>query len=657
MKTNSLEQGKNAPLLPFVHLHTHTEYSLSDGLGKISELVDKAMADGMPGIAITDHANMFGVKEFVEYIERRNRELGTSFKPIIGCEVYVARRGKECKDMREDWGGHHLILLAKNATGYKNLVKIVSRASLVGFYGRPRTDKADLERYHEGLICCSACIGGEVAQHILNDRFDEAERVVKWYQNTFGEDYYLELQRHKATAQRANLQIYELEERVNRHLFQLSQKLGIKFICANDIHFVNEEDAEAHDTMLCVNYGGKAYDEDRLIFSKQEWLKTTAEMNELFGDIPEALANTIEVCNKVKHYSIDHAPMLPTPTLPEGVDEVEHLARLCFEGAHKRYGEHLSDEVVERLKQELRIINRKHYPAYFLLWHEIVSAARKMSIQVGVGRGSAGGSLVLYCLGITGVDPLRFGLSFEKFLKPESDALPNIDIDVDEGSRARLLDWIMKCYGEESVANIVAHRHISPTAAKRWVAQTYNKPINNLDEEHLQLAQRLEGVVNSSAIHACGVAICDGDISERVPLACISVPQYENAVIATQSCGEELRRAGVIVLNILSQKHLSIIKHFAERGVDIENILLDDAKTLELFHRGDTQGVVQFDSDEMRSLLQEVQPTDFEGLVEVFSHHCANRSHSVCYTLFAFQTAYLKAHYPAEYAERWAELD
>ncbi len=345
MKFSISAQGCERALRPFVHLHTHTEYSQLDGIAKIEELIEKAIDDGMPGMAITDHANMFGVKEFVNCVNRKNREKNANFKPIIGCEVYVARRGMEQKSEREDFAGYHLVLLAKNYVGYKNLIKLVSRSWTEGFCGRARTDKADLERYHEGLICCSACIGGEVAQHILNDRLEEAEESAKWYKNLFGEDYYLELQRHKATAERANHTLIELEERVNEELIVLSRKLGIKLICTNDIHFVNEEDAEAQDAFMCLTWEKRVDDPDRLVFSKQEWLKTTAEMNELFADVPEALDNTVEILNKVELYPIDHAPILPQPALPEGVDEVEHLARLTFEGAHNRFGEKLTEEV------------------------------------------------------------------------------------------------------------------------------------------------------------------------------------------------------------------------------------------------------------------------------------------------------------------------
>ena len=594
-----------AEMRPFVHLHTHTEYSLLDGIAKISELVDKAMADGMPGIAITDHANMFGVAEFLHYVEHKNRELGTSFKPIIGCEVYVARRGMAQKGEREDFAGYHLVLLAKNLAGYKNLAKIVSRSWLEGYYGRPRTDHADLERFREGLICCSACIGGEVAQHILHNDFEAAERSAKWYKSVFGEDYYFELHRHKPTVERANHNTHKLEAKVNRHLVQLSRKLGIKLVCANDIHFLNEEDAEEHDALLCRNCGRSADDPRRLIFSKQEWMKTTAEMNDLFGDIPEALDSTIEIFNKVEHYSIDHAPLLPKPLLPEGVDEVEHLARLTFEGAYERFGKPLPAEVKERLKAELKIINRNGYPAYFLMWHEVISAARKLGAQVGPGRGSAACSLVLYCLGITQVNPLRFGLAFSDFFDPER-GLPQISCELDEIGRKKVLKWIVGRYGEESVANVVSGR---------------------------------------KGIHSCGVALCAGDISERVPLAFAESAEYENAVVVTQYGAEQLMRTGVVVLYILSHTALDTIAKCAS-GVecDIENIPLDDAKTLELFRQGGVEGV-------FRAVANEAQPLTFDRLVDIYSRHCFNRAHAICATLLAYRAAYLQAHYPAEYAE------
>ena len=594
-----------AEMHPFVHLHTHTEYSQLDSIAKISELVDKAMADGMPGIAITDHANMFGVAEFLHYVERKNRELGSSFKPIIGCEVYVARRGMAQKSEKEDFAGYHLVLLAKNLTGYKNLVKIVSRSWLEGYNGRPRTDHADLERYHEGLICCSACIGGKVAQHILHNDMEAAERAARWYKGVFGEDYYFELHRHIPTVERANYNTYKLEAKVNCHLVQLSQKLGIKLVCANDIHFLNEEDAEEQDALLCRNCGRSADDPRRLIFSKQEWMKTTAEMNDLFGDIPEALDSTIEIFNKVEHYSIEHAPLLPKPLLPEGVDEVEHLARLAFEGAYERYGKPLPKEVKERLKAELKTINRNGYIAYFLMWHEIISAARKLGAQVGPGRGSAACSLVLYCLGITQVDPLRFGLEFSDFFNTEQ-SLPRIEVEFDKLGRERVLKWIVGRYGEESVANIISGK---------------------------------------KGIHSCGVALCAEDISERVPLAFVESAEYENAVVVTQYSAGQLRQVGVEVLHILSHTALDTIAKCASRvECDIENIPLDDAKTLDLFRQGGVEGV-------FRAVANEEQPLTFDRLVEAYSRHCSNRAHAICATLLAYRVAYLQAHYPAEYAE------
>ena len=628
MKNGLTNQNEKAVLHPFVHLHTHTEYSLLDGIAKISELVDKAMADGMPGIAITDHANMFGIAEFVEYVERKNRELGTSFKPIIGCEIYVARRGMAQKGEKEDFAGYHLVLLAKNQTGYKNLVKIVSRSWLEGYYVRPRTDHAELERYHEGLICCSACIGGEVAQHILNNDMGAAERAAKWYKDLFGKDYYFELQRHIPTVERANHETHKLEAKVNAELVRLSKKLGIKLICANDIHFVNEEEAEVQDSLLCLNCGKSVDDLDRLIFSKQEWLKTTAEMNELFSDIPNALENTMEICNKVEHYSINHAQLLPKPILPEGVDEVEHLARLAFEGAYERFGKPLPAEVKERLKEELKIINRNGYPAYFLMWHEIIAAAHELGAQVGPGRGSAACSLVLYCLGITQVNPLRFGLEFGGFFNIEQ-SLPRIEVEFDKLGRERVLKWIVERYGEECVANIATPNYFT----------------SKIITEEFPQAQKLVGVVRKMDIHSCGVALCAEDISERAPLAFVDSAEYENAVVVTQYGAEQLKRMGVEVLHILSSNRLDIIAKCASRvALDIENIPLDDVRTLELFRQGGVEGV-------FRAAANEEQPLTFDRLVKVYSCHCSNRAHAICATISPYRVAYLRAHYPAVYAE------
>ena len=540
MKKSFVNQSSTNALRPFVHLHTHTEYSQLDGIAKISELVEKAIEDGMPGIAITDHANMFGVAEFVHYVERKNRELGTTFKPIVGCEIYVANRGMAQKGEKEDFGGYHLILLAKNQIGYKNLVKIVSRSWLEGYCGRPRTDHADLERFHEGLICCSACIGGEVAQHILHNDMEAAEEAAMWYKNLFGEDYYFELHHHIPTVERANHNTYKLEQRVNNQLIALSEKLGIKLICANDIHFVDEEDAEVQDSLLCINWGKKADDQNRLIFSKQEWLKTTAEMNELFGYIPEVLENTMEICNKTEHYSITHAPQPPKPTLPEGIDEVEHLARLAFDGAYKHFGKPLPIEVKEGLKAELRVINSHRYAPLVLMWHEIVSAARKLGAKMGNDRGFSRNSLLLYCLGISQEKPAEFGNAFCDYLI-NNQGLPALELEFDKEGRERVLNWIVERYGELSVANI----------ASRNVFTAKTASTGGVQEE------KLVSVLRKMDIHSCGVAICDGDISELVPLAWVESAEYEGAIIVTQYGGEALRRIGIPVLYLLTSNRLN----------------------------------------------------------------------------------------------------
>ena len=657
--TNSIpKQGCERALRPFVHLHTHTEYSQLDGIAKVEELVDKAIADGMPGIAITDHANMFGIKQFINCVNRKNKEQNIQFKPIIGCEFYVARRGMEHKDEREDFAGYHLILLAKNYTGYKNLLKLNSRAWVDGFCGRARTDKADLERYHEGLICCSACIGGEVAQHILNDRLAEAEETVKWHKELFGEDYYLELQRHKATAKRANHNLIELEERVNNELISLAKRHNIKLVCTNDIHFVNEADAEAHDTFLCMTWSKKYDEEGRLVFSKQEWMKTTEEMNALFADIPEALDSTVEILNKVEHYSIDHAPILPQVALPEDVDsEVEYLARLAFEGAHKRFGEVLPEEVKERLKQELKMINTKSYPAYFLLWHEIISKARELGAWIGPGRGSVGCSLVAYCLGITQINPLEWGLPFERLLNLERSPLPDIDVDLDEYGRERVVEWMREHYGTNRVSNITSLGSYSSNSNKQLVAQVYNQGVETMNSHTRAIAERLDKVLRFTTPHACGVAICGDDLSDWVPMAYIFDKRIADRVVATQYEGSIIDETGVIKLDILSLRHLDAIKRAVEHirqkeaDFDIDAIPADDAKTFELLRKCETVGVFHFEAKTMQESLREVQPTTMEELVVAYEKYCKAHPHAICYTLLIYQTAYLKAHYPAEYME------
>ncbi|MBR6867432.1 MAG: PHP domain-containing protein, partial [Prevotella sp.] len=493
----------------FVHLHVHTYYSILDGQSKISKLVDKAIANGMKGMAITDHGNMFGIKEFHDYCidvnKKRKKEGLEPFIPIFGCEMYVSRYGsKSLRRGKEDQSGYHLIVLAKNYKGYKNLIKLVSNAWVDGYYMRPRTDREDLERYHEGLMVCSACIAGEVPKKILNGDMAGAREAIEWYHRVFGDDYYLELQRHevKNPAQRANRETFPLQQRANKVLIELAHEYGIKLVCTNDVHFVDEENAEAHDHLLCLSTGKELDDPTRMLYSKQEWFKTREEMNDIFSDVPEALSNTLDVLNKVEIYSIDHDPIMPFFPIPEsfgteeewrqkfseedlfreftsdengenplpreegekkiqklgGYDklyrikfEADYLAKLAYEGAHRRYGEQLSKEVDDRVRFELHIMKTMGFPGYFLIVQDFINSARdELGVMVGPGRGSAAGSVVAYCLGITKIDPLKYDLLFERFLNPDRISLPDIDTDFDDDGRGRVLKWVEDKYGHEN---------------------------------------------------------------------------------------------------------------------------------------------------------------------------------------------------------------
>ncbi|MBQ4007795.1 MAG: PHP domain-containing protein, partial [Muribaculaceae bacterium] len=453
-------------MIPFIHLHVHSQFSILDGQAPIKSLVDKAVDNGMRGMALTDHGNMFGIKEFFDYTEKVNsdknkkikdlkkqlKELGddadaaareslenevaqveaSRFKPIFGCEAYVAKKSKEDQLDKND-KGYHLILLAKNYQGYKNLVKIVSRAWIDGFYWHPRTDKADLEKYSEGIICCSACLGGEVPQLIMHGDLKGAREVVRWFKRVFGEDYYLELQRHKATVPRANHETFIKQQEVNAELMKIAHEEGIKLICSNDSHFTNEEDADAHERLICVNTGKKINEENSgMSYTKQEWFKTQEEMNEVFGDVPEALQNTNEILDKVEFYSIDHAPILPDFPLPEGFEtEDDYLRYLVYEGAKKVWPD-MDDGHRERLDFELETIKKMGFPGYFLIVQDYIGVAPSLGVSVGPGRGSAAGSAVAYCLGITKIDPIKYDLLFERFLNPDRISLPDIDVDFDD---------------------------------------------------------------------------------------------------------------------------------------------------------------------------------------------------------------------------------
>ncbi|MCI5646747.1 MAG: DNA polymerase III subunit alpha, partial [Bacteroidales bacterium] len=747
----------------FVHLHVHTQYSILDGQASISALVDKAIGNKMRGMAVTDHGNMMGIKEFYNYAQKvigkakgalaaakaeldalhtpdctlspeeraaKEEELNKTiekqqriadFKPIFGCEAYVARRGdKTLREGKQDQSGWHLILLAKNEKGYHNLVKIVSRSWVDGFYMRPRTDHKDLETYSEGIICCSACLGGEIPQKILKGRIEEAEQAVQWFKRVFGDDYYLELQRHKVTdpSINANRETYPLQEQVNKVLLALAEKYGVKTICSNDCHFVNEENAEAHDRLICLSTGKDLNDPTRMLYTKQEWFKTREEMNVVFADLPETLRNTCEICDKIETYSIDHAPIMPNFAIPEdfgteeqyrqrlteeqlydeftqdengnvvmsredglskikklgGFDklyriklEADYLAKLAYEGAKKRYGDPLDEETSERIKFELHIMKTMGFPGYFLIVQDFIRAAREeLDVSVGPGRGSAAGSCVAYCLGITQIDPIKYDLLFERFLNPDRISLPDIDVDFDDDGRGRVLNWVTKKYGEDNVAHIITYGTMATKLALKDVARVQKLPLDvsnrlcklipdklpegpdgkapklNLKNaiaaipelreaecspdpvmrDTLRYAKMLEGNVRNTGVHACGFIICRDNISDWVPVSTAEDKDTGEKVQCTQYEGKVIEETGLIKMDFLGLKTLSIIKEALENireslgiELDIDRIPIDDPATYQLFCDGRTIGTFQFESAGMQKYLRELQPSTFEDLI------------------------------------------
>ena len=740
----------------FVHLHVHSQYSILDGQASIQRLVDKAMADGQPGIAITDHGDMFGIKEFYNYVKKVKGKLkekaaaceqrlaalrdGTeqaddtaaeiaacekqleelrrkmNFKPIIGCEVYVARRRLQDKEGKPDQSGYHLILLAKNLKGYHNLIKIVSKAWTEGFYMRPRTDRTEIEKYHEGLICCSACLAGEVPRAITADDLAKAEESILWHKRVFGDDYYLELQLHKATVERANHEAYPMQLKVNRHLRELAAKHHVRLVCTNDVHFVDEDNAEAHDRLICLSTGKDLDDPKRMLYSKQEWLKTTAEMAAIFGETdPGAMQTTVDICNQVECYSIDHAPIMPTFAIPAefgteeeyraryteqdlydeftrdehgnvvmseeegrkkieklgGYDklyriklEADYLAKLTMEGAHRRYGEQLTDEQHERLVFELHIMKTMGFPGYFLIVQDFIRAAREeLDVSVGPGRGSAAGSAVAYCLGITQIDPIAYDLLFERFLNPDRISLPDIDVDFDDDGRGRVLNWVTQKYGKEKVAHIITYGTMATKLAIKDVARVQKLPlaesdrlcklvpdktpegkaVKNLSQaidlvpelkaaeesdnpvlrDTIRYAKMLEGNVRNTGVHACGTIICRDDITDWVPVSTADDKVTGEKMLVTQYEGSVIEDTGLIKMDFLGLKTLSIIKDAVENirqtkhvEVDIDDFsIINDPATYRLYSEGRTVGTFQFESAGMQKYLRELQPSTFEDLI------------------------------------------
>ena len=705
----------------FIHLHVHTYYSLLDGQSPVEKLVDKAIANGMRGMAITDHGNMFGVKELFNYCNKVNGKLKKEgkepFKPIFGCEMYVAHRKKSDRVKEKgDMGGYHLIVLAKNYNGYKNLIKLVSRAWVDGYYMRPRTDREDLEKYHEDLIVCSACIAGEVPANILKNDIAGAREAIEWYKNLFGDDYYLELQRHEVRDphQRANRETFPLQQQANKVLMELAKEYGIKLVCTNDCHFVNQDNAEAHDHLLCLATGKDLDDPNRMLYTKQEWFKTREEMNEVFADVPEALSNTLEILDKVEFYSIDHSPIMPFFPIPEefgteedtrkritpeelfrefttdengndimsqeeaeskikklgGIDklyrikfEADYLAKLAYDGAKRLYGDPLPEEVSERVKFELHIMKTMGFPGYFLIVQDFINSAQdELGVMVGPGRGSAAGSVVAYCLGITKIDPIKYDLLFERFLNPDRISLPDIDTDFDDDGRGKVLEWVEDKYGHDKVAHIITYGTMATKNSIKDVARVEKLPLDvsnrlckaipdklkdgkkmnlpnaisevpELQEAEasadprlantIKYAKMLEGTVRGTGIHACGTIICRDAISDWVPVSTAedkSDPGHK--LLATQYDGHVIEETGLIKMDFLGLSTLSIMKETVENirlthgfTLNLDTIPIDDELTYKLYQEGRTIGTFQFESAGMQKYLRELKPTVFEDLI------------------------------------------
>jgi len=631
----------------FSHLHVHTQYSILDGASSIPLLIERVKSLGMEAVAITDHGNMFGVKEF------HNTAIKKGVKPVIGCEIYVAKRSIADVTGKEDRSGDHLILLAKNLSGYRNLIKLVSTAWIKGFYYKPRIDKELLARYREGLIASSACLAGEIPDEILNGSMAGAEAALKSYLDIFGEDFYLEVQRHETNDPDADMSVFPLQQKVIEGMKKLSVKFNVKLIATNDVHFIDAGDAEAHDRLICINTVKDIDDPDRLRYSKQEYLKSEDEMRSIFADIPEAVENVAEVVSKIEKYKLDHDPVMPEFELPEGyTDKDEYLRYLTYNGAKERWG-NLTKEQTDRIDFELGTIAKMGFPGYFLIVQDFLNAARKMGVSVGPGRGSAAGSAVAYCLRITDIDPIKYGLLFERFLNPDRISLPDIDIDFDEDGRDSVLKYVVDKYGHDKVAHIITFGSMAAKMAIRDVARVQKLPLpdadrlaklvperpgvtltqaysevpelareressNKLIATTLKYAGVLEGSVRQTGVHACGIIIGKDSLDNYIPLCTAK----DAELYVTQYEGSHVESVGLLKMDFLGLKTLSIIRDAIEnikksKGVEInlESLPLDDKKTFELFSNGDTTGIFQFESAGMKRYLRDLIPNRFEDLI------------------------------------------
>ena len=686
--------------MSFVHLHVHTQYSILDGQSAIEDLFNRADDLGMPGLAITDHGNMYGVKEFFKFAKKH-----PDVKPIVGCEVYVSNHYDHRLKDKDHKSYFHLILLAKNYNGYKNLMKIVSTGHIEGMYYKPRVSHEVIEKYSKDLICCSACIAGEVPRNVLAGDMDAAEKAIEWHKKVFGEDYYLEVQLHRTEVPGQSQEVYERQLAALEGIIELSRKTGVKIVATNDAHFVRKEDGPAHDRLICLTTNAYLTDQDRLRYTQQEYLKSEEEMAALFPDHPEFLSNTLEVLDKVERYEIDRGHVLPLFRIDEGflkdidrylekykgiidvgrcdkegndrgeafTHSVAFLCHLCYEGARRRYGDTLTEEQSERLDFELKTICRMGFPDYFLIVQDFIAAARRNGISVGPGRGSAAGSAVAYCLGITNIDPIKYQLLFERFLNPDRISMPDIDIDFDDDGRYRVFRYVEDTYGKDHVSHVITFGTMAAKSAIKDVARVSNMPIDEsnrltkmipdkpfeaevvedgkkvkkefkpklsncvkylpelkneyengteLVKDVLKYAVKLEGCIRQTGVHACAMIIGRGDLTDYIPISVAADKATGEDVWVSQYEGCFIEDVGMLKMDFLGLRTLSIIKECLANikkrhgiDIDIEAIPIDDEETYRLYGRGDTTSVFQFESEGMKQWLQKLQPTRFEDLI------------------------------------------
>lgn len=641
-----------ADFIPFIHLHCHTQFSLLDGATRIEDMMRKAKADGMKAVALTDHGNMFGAFKFVAEAHKQG------IKPIVGCEFYlVENRHKKSFVRGEPDKRYHQLLLAKNATGYRNLSKLCSLGFIEGFYGKyPRIDKDLIVQYHEGLIATSCCIGAEIPQTILYEGEDAAEKKLRWWIELFGDDFYIELQRHGLE----NIDNTGIsQEQINQTLLKWAKKYKLKVIATNDSHYLDRDDANAHDILLCINTGAKQSDPKgegkgmRFAFPNDEFFfKTQAEMNRLFADLPAALDFTNEIYDKVETLHLKRDVLMPHFPIPaEFSSQDDYLRHLTYEGARRRYNP-LTPDIEARINYELEVISKMGFSGYFLIVQDFIAAARKLNISVGPGRGSAAGSVVAYCTGITNIDPIRYNLLFERFLNPERVSMPDIDVDFDDEGRQRVINYVVDKYGKNQVAHIITYGTMAAKMAVRDVGRVLELPLketnelaklipekpgtrliqaieetpelksiferNDLKARVLREALVLEGSVRSRGVHAAGIIIAPGDLTDYIPIC----TAQDTDLFVTQFDGKVIEEAGMLKMDFLGLKTLTIIKDAIRmikqnRGIhiDIEHIPLDDPQTFALYQRGDTVGTFQFESEGMQMYLRQLKPTNIEDLI------------------------------------------